>query len=132
MSNELDKPFNQNLVIQKIPDQPIFEISNKCDDLKGSVAMIVDDVYTKGLTKGPIARKLIEKGAFAVYIGVFGRTKYSNIIQDDSITKISLDTICPYCGNNDVEDMKLHFQLCNKAPNEIQFERIYDLALEKK
>lgn len=131
LSTELDKNFDQNLVIHKVPYQPIFEISKKTDDLKGSVVMIVDDVYTKGLNKGPIARKLIEKGAFAVYIGVFGRTKYSNVIKYDDMTKINLDASCPYYGDTNIEDMRLHFQLCNKAPNQIQLEHFYELGLEK-
>ncbi len=133
LASELDKPFHEKTVTQKVVHQPIFEINASKKDLRGNVIMIVDDVFTIGKTKGCIARKLIERGAFAVYIGVIGKTKITrNIMNSPSgIGKIPLSNKCPYC-DVEIEDFELHFQLCNKAPNDIIFDNFYKITTTDK
>lgn len=79
LSRQLSIPFYRNLLTEnkdcdkKDPNR--FSISSSPERIKGKNIMIVDDVFTNGDTKDPIAEMLKERGASEVYIGVIARTK---------------------------------------------------------
>ncbi|MHA1997958.1 MAG: ComF family protein [Promethearchaeota archaeon] len=52
-----------------------FEFVCDTDDLKGKRVIIIDDVYTKGITKRTLSRRLVQSGVEEVYIGVVGRSR---------------------------------------------------------
>jgi len=79
LSKELNIPFYADLLIENKDcdkrDSNRFSISSSPERIKGKNIMIVDDVFTNGDTKDPIAKMLKEVGASEVYIGVIARTK---------------------------------------------------------
>ncbi len=73
LSKELNIPFERYMLKCMDYNRPI-SIEYNEEKIIDSTIMIVDDTFTKGNTKGPISKLLVDNGARKVYIGVIGRT----------------------------------------------------------
>lgn len=81
LSRELNINFDGTILIENKdyhtnPSISRFSISPSAD-IKGDCIMIVDDVFTNAITKGPISNLLTQKGASKIYIGVIARASRS-------------------------------------------------------
>ncbi|MGQ4876188.1 MAG: phosphoribosyltransferase [Promethearchaeia archaeon] len=80
LSEYLNIPFLPDLIFENHPQErneyERFEILKFPTRIKDRTFMIIDDIYTNGNTKGPIAELLDQYNAKEIYISTIGRTKH--------------------------------------------------------